>query len=115
MRTTRGQRIVIQWNRQDSLVPVVRVTGVLPMFLLVNTAGALTSYQSLRENGLILECKTNCDFNFVCSCIRINQFDFLKVSEIFLHLLFATLFTGLVQSFVFADYHFFLVKSCSSN
>jgi hypothetical protein len=41
-------------------------------------------------------------------CIRINRFDILECLEIFLHLLFATLLAGLVESFVFADYHFFL-------
>ena len=37
------------------LVPVVLVTGVLPTCLVVNCAGALTSYQSFFENGFMLK------------------------------------------------------------
>jgi hypothetical protein len=36
------------------LVPVVLVTGVLPICLVTNCAGALTSYQSFLENGFML-------------------------------------------------------------
>ena len=44
----------IKQNHHYLLVPVVRVTGVLPATRLMNTAGALISYHSLRENGSAL-------------------------------------------------------------
>ena len=59
------------------LVPAVRLTGVLPICLVVNWAGAFTSYHSFLANGLILATK-KIKISIVCIESKYNnQYEYL--------------------------------------